>query len=172
MKRFLKKLLSLSIVMILLILLLIIFIKADHKNRIAKQTKYLPEFSFINLLHENNFSRDSVLKGKSCLILYFNSECEHCQKEATQIHGDLYFFSDYQILMVSSESKESILAFKKKYQLDGPFIKFLQDQKFIFEDVFGATTVPTSFIYNKDKLLIKRFYGEVKTSALLHYLAY
>ena len=40
----------------------------------------------------------------------------------------------------------------------------------IFEDIFGKSGIPASFIYNKQGKLVKQFKGEVKVNALLKYL--
>lgn len=152
-------------------MLTIIVKKIKHKNVIAEQIRNIPEFSFINTLTQNVYSNDSIDSEKTCLIIYFNSECDHCQYEAEQISTHIDKFENYQILMISYEPKESILAFREVYQLKNQIITFLQDPKFQFDDIFGNSPIPTSFIYNKNKELVKQFKGEVKIEALLKYLA-
>lgn len=108
---------------------------------------------------------------KSCLIIYYNSECEHCQYEAELISKQIEQFKDYQILMISYEPIEKILAYRKKFKLNYSFIEFLQDSKYQFDNIFGNSPFPSSFIYNKNRKLVKQFKGEVKTEAMLKYLA-
>lgn len=40
----------------------------------------------------------------------------------------------------------------------------------VFDDIFGKSGVPASFIYDKNGKLVKQFKGEVKVEALLKYL--
>ena len=123
------------------------------------------------MLNQNKFTNDSIQKEQAYLIVYFNSECEHCQNEAEQIGKQIDEFDIYQILMISYETKETILAFREKHKLINPSITFLQDSEYQFDDIFGNSPIPTSFIYNKKRALVKQFKGEVKTEALLNYLA-
>ena len=152
-------------------MLAIIVKKVKHKNALTEQIQSIPEFSFINVLNQNNFTNDSLAKAQACLIVYFNSECEHCQSEAEQISKQINRFDKFQVLMISYEPIETILAFREYYKLLSPAITFLQDSESQFDDIFGNSPIPTSFIYNKNRVLVKQFKGEVKTQTLIKYLA-
>jgi peroxiredoxin len=152
-------------------MLAIIVKKVKHKNALTEQIQSIPEFSFINVLNQNKYTNDSIAKEQACLIVYFNSECEHCQSEAEQISKQIHGFDTYQVLMISYEPQETILAFRETYKLISPAITFLQDTKSQFDDIFGNSPIPTSFIYNKNRALVKQFKGEVKTETLIKYLA-
>lgn len=169
-----------KIIKIVLFVILILFLgymlneivkKLNHKKLITEQIQSIPHFSFINTLNHNVYSNDSIEIHKACLIVSYNSECDHCQYEAEQISKHIEKFKNYQIIMVSFEPLENIIAFREKYNLNHPFITFLQDPKYQFDNVFGNSPIPTSFIYNKNKKLVKQFKGEVKVEALLKYLA-
>ncbi|MBN1650882.1 MAG: redoxin domain-containing protein [Bacteroidales bacterium] len=171
MRKIIKTILFIILLLLVSYMLTVIVKKAKRKNTLTEQIQSIPEFLFINVLNQNNFTNDSIVKEQACLIVYFNSECEHCQNEAEQISKQIHGFDTFQVLMISYEPKETILTFRKKYKLLSPAITFLQDSESQFDDIFGNSPIPTSFIYNKERALVKQFKGEVKTEALIKYLA-
>lgn len=171
MRKIIKTILFILLLLLVGYMLMVIVEKAKHKNVIAEQIQSIPEFSFINIQDQNIYTNDSLSDEKACLIIYYNSECEHCQYEAEQISMQIDEFNDYQILMISYETIETILAFREKHKLISPSITFLQDSEYQFDDIFGRSPIPTSFIYNKNQNLVKQFKGEVKTETLIKYLA-
>lgn len=169
-----------KIIKIVLFVVLILFLgymlngivrNIKQKKIIAEQIESIPQFSFINSSNHNVYTNDSIELDKACLIIYYNSDCDHCQYEAEQISKHIKQFKTHQILMISFEPIENILAFREKYNLETEIITFLQDPKYEFDDIFGNSPIPTSFIYNKNKKLVNQFKGEVKIEALLKYLA-
>lgn len=152
-------------------MLAIIVKKVKHKNALTEQIQSIPKFSFTHVLNQNSYTNDSLCAGKATLIIFYNSECEYCQSEAEQVSKQIDNFRDYQILMISYETRETILAFREKYKLISPVITFLQDSEYQFDDIFGNSPIPTSFIYNKNQALVKQFKGEVKTETLIKYLS-
>ncbi len=171
MRKIIKTILFVILLLLVGYMITVIIKKAKHKNAIAEQIQSIPGFSFINTQNQNIYTNDSLSVGKACLIIYYNSECEHCQSEAEQISQHIDKFRDYQILMISYETKETILAFREKHKLISPSITFLQDSEYQFDDIFGNSPIPTSFIYNKKRALAKQFKGEVKIETLIKYLA-
>ncbi|MCD6090351.1 MAG: redoxin domain-containing protein [Bacteroidales bacterium] len=171
MRQIVKTILFIVLLLLVGYMLAVIVKKAKHKNAIAEQIQSIPEFSFINTQNQNIYTNDSISDEKACLIIYYNSECEHCQNEAEQIGKQIDEFDIYQILMISYETRETILAFREKYKLISPAITFLQDSEYQFDDIFGNSPIPTSFIYNKNRALVKQYKGEVKAETLIKYLA-
>ncbi len=105
------------------------------------------------------------------IIILFNTTCEHCQYEATEIKKSITSFSQLSILMVSSEPIKTIKAFSKEYGLSNEasvtFAKINRDDVY---ETFGSVSIPHIFIYGKDRKLIKEFKGETKIEAILKYL--
>ena len=73
--------------------------------------------------------------------------------------------------MISTASRESVKDFANKYHLlEFDNISVLIDTLDVFHNTFGPNPFPASFIYNKERKLVKQFKGEVSTEALLKYL--
>lgn len=145
--------------------------KIKNKNAITEQIQRIPEFSFSTIRDSIIFTNNNLRTDKATLIIYFNTDCNHCVYEAEQIGKNITKFKEFQIIMVSYENKEILKKFAYKYNLTGHNNLFvLQDKQMKFDDIFGISSIPTSFIYNKKGELIKQFIGEVKLQTLLKYL--
>jgi len=156
---------------VLISLAMLIYIIAKNSKFNSEAIYTLPVFSFTNAQNQVIFTNDSLSTGQANLIIYYNSECEHCQREAEQISKRIHQFDTFHVLMISYESRETILAFRETYKLISPTFIFLQDSEYQFDDIFGKSPIPSSFIYNKKGELVKQFKGEVKAETLIKYLA-
>ncbi len=112
-----------------------------------------------------------VVSTKPVLLIYFNSECEHCQYELAELKKNLPAFSEATILLMSSENISAIRKAAQNIGLEGsPSLEFIKiNQSDLYEN-FGSLSTPHIFIYGKDRKLIKEFKGETKMDAILQYL--
>lgn len=141
-----------------------------QKKRIEEKIQTLPKFSF-QKIPGGNFESSFINNNTPCLIIYFHPECEHCHYEAEQIRLNIDRFNESQIIMISTASRESLKDFADNYHLlECDNISILIDTSDVFTDTFGPNPFPTTFVYNKNKKLVKHFKGEVKIEALLNYL--
>jgi len=145
--------------------------KINREKHIAKQIYNIPKFCFYNPGTGSIFNNNDLEKNKATLIINFHPECEHCQYEADIISERINEFRPFQVLFITYASAEQIRKFAQDYRLIGfANIIFLEDRELIFNDVFGESIVPESYIYDKNGKLVKKFRGEVKVEALLKYL--
>jgi peroxiredoxin len=144
--------------------------KIKQKKAIQENIRSLPDFTFYHLEDSSQFTPKDLVENQSILLIYFNSECEHCQYEASEIYKQQAQFKDTQVLLISSESIKAIQSFSKKYKLTQiPFLKVLKVDVEAFYKSFGSLSVPSIFIYDTDHKLVKNFKGEVKIEKLLEY---
>lgn len=121
------------------------------------------------------FTMDStqfqMTSARLILLVFFNSECEHCQYELSELKKNLSAFNAVSILLMSSENISTIKEAAQKFELaaspNTEFIKINRDD--VFEN-FGSLSVPHLFLYGADRKLIKEFRGETKIEAILEYL--
>jgi thiol-disulfide isomerase/thioredoxin len=110
------------------------------------------------------------LPGNSILIL-FNCDCDHCQREASEISSKEGFFKNHQIYFIASDSVHQIKSFSKRFGLEGKKNIHLGHAEYmdIFMN-FGAIPTPAIYIYSKEKKLVKSFMGETPVQELIKYL--
>jgi thioredoxin-related protein len=105
------------------------------------------------------------------LLIHFNSECDHCRYELTDLKENLTALQQTNVLLMSSESISVIRKVAADFGVEQfsnvDFIKINRDDVY---DNFGALSTPHIFIYGKDRKLIKEFKGETRMEAILQYL--
>tara|TARA_R110002033_G_C3890885_1_gene238822 strand:- start:2378 stop:2893 length:516 start_codon:yes stop_codon:yes gene_type:complete len=170
MKKYLKPLIGIILVSVLVFLGYNILKKINHKKEVAERIKTIPKFSFLKL-NNSNFSNKKLTKNTYKLFVYFNSECDYCQSEATQINANLALFKDTQFVFVSYEPIADIKQFAKTYNLlNKENAIFLQDKEMIFEELFDAKSIPFMLLYSKDNQLIEKYKGAAKIENILKHI--
>jgi len=110
-------------------------------------------------------------KMSKLVLIHFNSTCEHCQEEARSILTSASSFNNASLIFISTESLTDINTFESQWHLMQ--LKNIAVVKMNAEDLyhsFGVIAVPSIYIYNEDKKLVKEFRGETKVEAILKYL--
>lgn len=144
--------------------------KINAKEKLAEQLQTIPDFKLVSM-DSTSFTINSLDLNKSTVIIFFNSECSHCQYEANAINENISRFAETNLLIMSSEQLSQIMEFASKYHLDKHPLIYLTkiEEENVFE-TFGSVSVPHTFIYNNQQKLVKEFKGEVKIEAILKYL--
>jgi peroxiredoxin len=107
------------------------------------------------------------LTGSSILIL-FQPDCDHCQREAQEFQKNLSAFNNYTLYFISSVGIPETEAFAKQYGLDGQAnVKFGITAVENVLNNFGAISAPSMYIYNGSGKLVKKFNGETDIQQIL-----
>ncbi len=167
MKRFLKVIIPIVIIGLLGFMTYKVITKINHKREVAEHIKTIPPFSY-STINGKIFTHEDLKDNTPTLFLYFNSECEHCQSEASQIQENITNFKNVQLVFVSFEEQNKIIAFAKKYKLNSyDNITFLLDKQVSFSTTFDVNSLPTMILYNKNKELIEKIKGQTKVETIL-----
>lgn len=106
--------------------------------------------------------------AKPVVFILYNSTCEHCQYELSQINAEINSFNNIELVFLSSEPipaiKQSALPFEGNRNVN--FVKINPEDVFAN---FGTVRYPTILIYGTNSKLIKEFKGETKVEAILEY---
>ncbi|NOU18625.1 MAG: redoxin domain-containing protein [Bacteroidales bacterium] len=130
--------------------------KRTQENRLSQKIKVLPNFTFKSL-DNHLITPDSISSDRNTIIMLYSSDCLHCYNIFDQMVNLISEMPTFQILMVSSDSLETISEFKEKFDLDpGMPIKFYQCDKAELAKLFGHYNYPTLYYYDQGKHLIKK----------------
>lgn len=112
---------------------------------------------------------DEFDNRKPTVIIYFHSECEHCQYEASEIGKQAEQFEKANVILITpDDSTMRVEAFAAKYHLwEVDNLTVLFDRNHQFLKSFGTAVFPTVFIYGADKKLVKVYKGETKMEAII-----
>lgn len=119
----------------------------------------LPKFSFYDAA-KKVFTQANLKPGQPLVVVYFDPDCDHCNKQAQLIQAEVSKFANAQMVWVAfPASIEAITAFGKKYfpaQFGKSFF-FLRDNDYTFDRSFGYSEAPSIYVYNKSRKLVKSY---------------
>jgi peroxiredoxin len=106
------------------------------------------------------------IKGNTILIL-FQPDCDHCQREAEEIREYIDSFKDYNLYFISADQMPAIEKFAKDYGLLGHAnIYFGTTTVDNVLNNFGSIPAPSVYIYANQQLQ-QKFNGEVAIEKIL-----
>lgn len=101
------------------------------------------------------------------IFIFFNPGCDHCQQEATAIHGRKNEFARHQVYFVSVDSLQVIGKFQKDYDLtDDNFHFAAGDVETIVTAMGPVPSVPCIYIY-RNRNLVSRLEGVTEVDEIL-----
>jgi peroxiredoxin len=104
-------------------------------------------------------------------LIFFGATCDHCQREATQIHDHLAGFERYTLYFISMDPFPVMDQFAADYGVNHQSnIRFLQADGATVATALGYIKTPTIIVYDAQRKLIKRFDGETKVEDILEVL--
>ena len=147
----------------------VIFIKYRGNRESAERIAHMPDFTFA-LVPEGAVNTMN-LPTKTTFVIFFNPGCEHCEYEGRELAARRSEFAASNILMVSGASRDSIMNYRRRHGFDDiPNFHTACDSVSASRAFFDVKGIPTVFIYDAERKLIKTFRGEVKIDALLPFV--
>lgn len=116
----------------------------------------LPDFNFYTLDNKPFLTRN-VTPGKKSLFVFFDANCDHCQRAVSALGKRSSDLKAIGVYMVSLDSKEVINQFMASYgkNLKGmKNVQVLQDLKYQFIPKFQPKKYPALFLYSPQRKLI------------------
>jgi thioredoxin-related protein len=97
------------------------------------------------------FSATELPKTKPIVLIYFDPECEHCQKLMKELFQKIDAFKSAEIIMVSFKPIEEIAAFEKQNntQKHANIIVGTEGTTFYVRNYYGLVTMPFTALYDK-----------------------
>lgn len=125
----------------------------------------LPSFQLTLLTGEKMMAND--LPGRTILIFY-NPDCDHCQREAEEISFRLADFKNYTLYFIAASPDENVRLFAEKYDLLGKGnVLFAKAEVPDVIREMGPMSSPSLYIYSDGKQLIKKFDGETAVEEII-----
>lgn len=128
----------------------------------------LPDLTVTKL--DNTPLRIKELKGRNILVL-FQPDCDHCQRETREIKAHLPAFKGYTLYFVSNYPAGQLRQFSQDYQLASePNVVFGTTTVEAILQTLGPQPSPSVYIYDGQGRLVKSFLGETKVEKILPFL--
>ncbi len=132
--------------------------------------KSIPEFSFAKMQSEGIYSSKDIKKGKQTLIVLFSPTCIHCLLALNHLNNNYdEHLKNTQIILVSEYKADEVIPFLKSNApkfLDNKNVELLYDSNYEFAPIFQPTSIPTFYLFDKDKNLVTIKKGSVEINQI------
>lgn len=127
-----------------------------------KRFPTLPPVKLLLTDSVGHFSKENFNKKEQVLIILFNPDCEHCQKETEKMLDSISLFKNIQIVMATMMPFDKMIEFYKKYKLANyKNIVVGQDTQYFLPVFYMVSNLPYLALYNKQGDLITTYEGAV-----------
>jgi hypothetical protein len=137
----------------------------SQTNPIEPPYKKFPSYPPAKLLLPDSssyFTKEDLSKKLPVLLMLFNPQCEHCQHETEGIINNISRLKNVQIVMATTMPFDSMMAFRKKYNLTNyKNIIVTRDTHYFLPVFFDIRNLPFLAFYNRKKELIEVFEGSM-----------
>jgi len=128
----------------------------------------LPSFKIVAAPDSSIFTNEQLKKNQPFVLMFFNPDCDHCQKETKELLAYKKELKDLQIVMASPASFGLIKDFYNDYNISSiPGIIMGQDINYALGSRYQLRTYPSIFVYDASGKLAKAFVGNVGVPAIL-----
>ncbi|MCC7401783.1 MAG: thioredoxin [Chitinophagaceae bacterium] len=133
-----------------------------------KRFPTLPPVKLLLTDSVRQFSKENFSKKNPVLIILFNPDCEHCQKETEELLDSIGHFKNIQIVMATMMPFDKMITFYKHYKLANySNIIVGQDTKYFLPTFYMVSNLPYLALYTKRGDLITTFEGAVPIHTIL-----
>ena len=140
----------------------------DSSDNYVKQFMKIPTIRVNAVPDSAVFTNANIKKQRPFILMFFNPDCDHCQKEIKELMAYKQELQGVQILMVSSASHTDIKDFYNDYKLSSMFnVSLGQDAGLKLTSLYRVRTYPSMFVYDVNGNLAKAFVGNIGIPAIL-----
>ena len=115
------------------------------------------------------FNIESLPKGKPLILIYFDPDCDHCQKLMDDIFKNVNEFKKAEMVMATFKPISELVKFEKKYKASKyPNIRVGSEATtYYLRLYYDVTTLPFTALYDKKGNLTFTYREETPVSDLI-----
>ncbi|MBX2930322.1 MAG: hypothetical protein KF781_00085 [Chitinophagaceae bacterium] len=141
--------------------------QADNMQPPYLQVPIIPPFSITETNHQV-FKKENLPAKKVTVIIYFNTECDHCETLVEHITDSIHFVPKVFFVLACYNKMESIAAFETTYQLKNfDNIRVGRDEQYFIPSFYKVKFTPFTAVYNKKGNLMKAYENGFSVAALM-----
>ena len=116
----------------------------------CKKNQSLPDFSFESINNKLTINARSLSLDTPRVFIYFNSNCDHCQKQISEILKNYNDINKIYLYLISTESIAALDTFSNKYSIFRyRNIMVVRDFSYFFPIHYRITTTPSLVLFSK-----------------------
>lgn len=162
MRRVLIVVAGLALLLVIVLQVLVYFSQPTSTEELETRVGTLPELVLVGM---DGVAFD-LPTGKPVVLIYFNSTCDHCQREITALRAKKGLFEDAALVMMSAEQIETVRSFASRMDFGESDAQFVHVTHEEISKVFGTLSLPHIFVYSTQGKLLGIFEGETTPEAI------
>ncbi|MBL7845848.1 MAG: redoxin domain-containing protein [Cyclobacteriaceae bacterium] len=162
-KRFILVILFLGVLLVGALQLFIWLNRSTSADELRVRARQLPDLELTDL----QGNRVSLETGTPLVLIYFNSECDHCQREIEALKKDIQLFRRCSLVLMSSQPLPEIISFVAASGFkpaDSVAVVHVSYESIATS--FGQLTLPQIFVYSREGKLVGLFSGETNPAQI------
>lgn len=132
-------------------------------DELRKKVATLPALSLKDR-YGNGFT---IPAGRPVVLIYFNSTCDHCQRQLNVLRDNLGLFTTTSLVLMSSQPIEEVVTFTDRLGFDKEsnvhVVQITHEER---AEAFGVLGLPHIFVFSADGKLLALFAGETKATVI------
>jgi thioredoxin-related protein len=118
------------------------------------------------------FNAAELAKTKPVVLIYFDPDCDHCQKLMKELFQKIDAFKKAKIIMVTFKPVEEVAAFEKQNntQRHSNIVVGTEGTGFYLRNYYGLVTMPFTALYDKNGSLNYSYRKETSVDDLINRL--
>lgn len=159
---------SLSVFSLLCCIITTGFSQPDETAGTLKNIQQIPSFTIYTVPDSTAFTHLQLQKNKPLVLIFFNPDCDHCQKETQELVAHKDELQQLQIVMTSALPYHLLKEFYLGYNVSSmPNVKMGQDINFTLGSIYKPARYPSIYIYDAKGNLAKVYAGHAGVAAIL-----
>jgi thiol-disulfide isomerase/thioredoxin len=128
----------------------------------------LPPFKMY-LSNNSVFSATELPKKKPVMVIYFDPDCDHCQKLMNNLFKKINSFKKAEIVMVTFKPVEEVAVFEKKYKTHNYSNVNVgtEGTSYQLRNYYKLTNMPFTALYDKDQKLNSSYGQDISVDELI-----
>ncbi len=110
--------------------------------------------------------------GKPIVLIYFNTECDHCQREIAGLRDKRELLAAASLVLMSAQPLEEIQRFSATIDFGLTDTRVVHVTPEQIATVFGTLGLPHIFVFSKEGRLLEIFSGETPPEAIAAVLSH
>ena len=131
----------------------------------------LPDFRLLRADGKTWLTKADLAKGKPVMLMLFNPDCDHCQKQTWALRQGIDRLGDLQIVMATYRSVKMIGQFDELYELyKFPSIRTGRDEEYRLIPYYQVKGLPLMALYDAGWRLLDTVQGDQGIEPILKVL--
>ena len=128
----------------------------------------IPPFK-MTLSNNKIFSAADLPKGKPLVLIYFDPDCDHCQKLMTELFKKINRFKKVELVLITFKPVTEVAAFEKKYTTSkyGNMRVGTEGTLFYLKNYYKLVKMPFTALYDRKGNYIFSYRDETPMDGLI-----